>query len=62
MDFMCPRGGFGSPFGPFWSPLGGLGSHLGAKSGAKSAKKSVPDAQCVPEASFGAKREGLGPS
>jgi hypothetical protein len=62
MDFMCPRGGFGSPFKPFWSPLSGLGLHLGAKSGAKSVKKSVPGTQCVPEASFGVKREGPGPS
>ena len=62
MDFTCPRGGFGSPFGRFWCPLGGLGSHLGAKTRAKSVKKSVPGAQCVPEASFGAKREGPGPS
>ncbi len=62
MDFRCPQGGFGSPFGLFWSPLGGLGLHLGAKSGAKSVKKSVPSAQCVPEASFGVKREGPGPS
>ena len=62
MDFTCPRGGFGSPFGLFWSPLGGLGSHVAAKKIFKSVKKSVPDAQCVPEASFGVKREGPGPS
>jgi len=62
MVFRCPRGGFGTPFGPFWIPLGALGSHLGAKSGAKSVKKSVPGAQGVPEASLGAKREGPGPS
>ena len=62
MDFRCPGGGFGTPFGPFWAPLGALGSHLGAKSGAKSVKKSAPGAQCVPEAILGVKRERPGPS
>jgi hypothetical protein len=61
MDFTRPRRGFGTPFVRFWSPLGGHGSHLGAKTRAKTVKKSVPGAQCVPEASFGAKREGPRP-
>ena len=61
MDFRRPGGGFGSPFGPFWAPLGALGSHLDAKSGAKNVKKSVPGAQCVPEAILGLKREGPRP-
>ena len=62
MIFRCPWGGFGAPFGSFGLPWGALGSHLGARSGAKSVKKSIPGAQCVPEASLGVKREGPGPS
>ena len=62
MLFRCPWGGFGAPFGSFGLPWGALGSHLGAKSGAQSVKKSIPGAQCVPEASSGVKREGPRPS
>jgi len=62
MLFRCPWGGFGAPFGSLGLPWGVLGSHLGAKSGAKSVKKSIPGAQCGPEASLGAKREGPRPS
>ena len=60
MNFRCPREGFGTPFDSLWAPLGALGSHVGANSGAKSMKKTVPGAQCVPEASLGVKREGPG--
>ena len=56
--FQASQGGFGTPLGSFGAPLG----PTWALKVSQSVKKSVPGAQCVPEASLGVKREGPGPS
>ena len=66
MDFRCPRGGVGSPFGLFLVSLGRPRVLLGAKSGAKSVtltcKREWPLAETSAGAMSSSHYEGPGPS